>query len=322
MSSSPRVSVVIPAYWSHNTLASCLQALRCQTRLPDEIIVVNSSPESETAALVQAGYPEVIFEQSPLRLLPHAARNRGVELATGDVLVFTDPDCEADPNWLAAMLAAVAAGHQCLVGAMDVKRGNWWQWGVHLCKFHWLLPNLPAGVRVHASTGNACYTRSLWQRIGPFPGGVFCGDGVLSWRAAQAGHVPRFVPEAVVKHHHDLGVAALCQQRFRRGQEYGRVRMELGAWGAGELRSPHTIAGGCGNPLRVPMMSVQASRLSLLFSPAALAWVMGRAGRDALRAGWTARSLATAPIQALGHALWALGEFSAAWRPQQPGNPS
>ena len=364
MSSSLRVSVVIPAYWSHATLAPCLQALRRQTRLPDEIVVVNSSPESETAALIRGAFPEVIFEQNPVRLLPHAARNRGVELATGDVLVFTDPDCEADANWLAAMLAAVAAGHECLVGAMDVKRDSWRQWGVHLCKFHWLLPGLPAGVRVHASTGNACYTRSLWQRIGPFPGGVFCGDGVLAWRAAQAGHVPRFVPEAVVKHHHDLSLAGLCLQRFRRGQEYGRVRMELDARGAGELHLPHTIAGGygeaeregasaasgCGgegagpevpeggsergggggpkggaNPLRVPMMSVRASRLSLLFSPAALPWVMGRAGCDALRAGWIARFLATAPVQVLGHALWALGEFSAALRPtraqgRQPGN--
>jgi GT2 family glycosyltransferase len=297
MSSSPRVSVVIPAYWSQTTLARCLEALRRQTRPPDEIIVVNSSPESETAALIRGAFPEVIFEQSPVRLLPHAARNRGVELATGDLLVFTDPDCEADPNWLAVMLAAVAAGHQCLVGAMDVQCDSWLQWGVHLCKFHWLLPNLPAGVRVHASTGNACYTRSLWQRIGPFPGAVFCGDGVLAWRAAQAGHVPRFVPEAVVRHHHDLSVAALCLQRFRRGQEYGQVRMER----------------------------EQAARLSLLFSPAALPWVMGRAGRDALAAGWTARFLATVPVQVLGHALWALGEFSAAmWpapsQPRQPGS--
>ena len=109
MSSSPRVSVVIPAYWSHNTLASCLQALRCQTRLPDEIIVVNSSPESETAALVQAGYPEVIFEQSPLRLLPHAARNRGVELATGDVLAFIDADVVVQADALARMESIFAA---------------------------------------------------------------------------------------------------------------------------------------------------------------------------------------------------------------------
>ena len=30
----------------------------------------------------------------------------------------------------------------------------------------------------------------------------------------------------------------------------------LVAWGAGELCSPRTIAGGCGNPLRVPMSTI------------------------------------------------------------------
>ena len=288
MSASPRVSVVIPAYHSHATVEACLAALRRQTRPPDEIIVVNSSPEQTTAAIVQGKYPEVIFEQSPVRLLPHAARNRGVELATGDVLVFTDPDCVAEPDWLAAILAGLTTGRGCLVGAMAVQRDTWWQVGVHLCKFHPLLPKLTPGARLHACTANACYTRALWDRIGPFPATVFCGDGVLSWRAAQAGEAPHFVPGAVVKHEHDFGVMNLCKQRFRRGREYGRVRMEL-------------------NPtvrLRV--------WLSLILSPAALPWVMARAARDAHRAGWTARFLSTAPIQLLGHLLWALGEASAA----------
>jgi len=288
VSGASRISVVIPAYHSQRTVGACLAALRRQTLAPDEIIVVNSSPESETGAIVKRDYPEVIFEQSPVRLLPHAARNRGVELATGDVLVFTDPDCEAAPDWLAALVAGVATGHQCLIGAMDIKRDTWWQVGIHLCKFHPLLPGLASGPRVHAATANACYTRELWQQIGPFPASAFCGDGVLSWRAAETGHAPRFVPGAVVKHDHDAGVVGLCRQRYRRGYDYGLVRRE---W--------HSTA----------KWSVW---LALLFSPAALPWVMARAGWDAFRAGWTGRFLATMPVQALGHLLWALGESRAA----------
>ena len=294
MSDDLRVSVVIPAYYSHATVGKCLAALRCQTRPPDEIILVNSSPESRTAAIVQNEYPEVIFRQYSTRLLPHAARNRGVELATGDVLVFTDPDCEAAPGWLAAMLAGVAVGHECLVGAMDLKRRTWWQTGVHLCKFHPYLPGLAGGPREHACTANACYTRALWKRIGPFPDRIFCGDGVLSWRAAASGQAPRLLPEAVVKHHHDAGVVKLCQQRFQRGKEFGRVRIE---------RNPETRT-------RV--------WLSLLLSPAAFPLVLGRAARDAHHAKWTADFLVTLPLQALGHLMWELGEASAALHPRIP----
>ncbi len=288
MNGSPRVSVVIPAYHSHATIGACFSALGRQTRPPDEIIVVNSSAESATVAIVKEQYPKVIFEQSPVRLLPHAARNRGVELASGEILVFTDPDCEAEPDWLASLLAGVATGHRCFVGAMDIGRNTWWQAGVHLCKFHPLLPGLAAGPREHACTANACYTRALWQQIGPFPRGVFCGDGVLSWRAAKAGQAPRFLPGAVVKHDHDAGILNLCRQRFRRGQEYGRVRMEL----AGDAR--------------------RRVWLSLLLSPAALPWVLARAAADARRAGWSMRFLSTFPVQVMGHALWGLGECSAA----------
>jgi len=291
MSDQPRISVVIPAYWSQNTLPGCLDALRRQTRPPDEIIVVSSSPEEETAALVRRDYPEVRFEQSPVRLLPHAARNRGVELAKGELLVFTDPDCEAEGRWLEVLSAAVENGSRCLVGAMDVQRRNFWQAGVHLCKFHWLLPGLPVGTRVHAPTANACYARSLWNQIGPFPGEVFAGDGILSARAAQAGHPARFVPDAVVRHNHEVAPLALCRQRFERGREYGRLR-----------RQRET-----GTPTR--------TWLSLLASPAALPWVMVRAGRDAVRAGWAGAYLATWGIQVVGHLLWALGESRAALEP-------
>jgi len=288
MSQDPRISVIIPAYESVGTLPACLDALRRQTLRASEVIVVNSSEEDQTAAVVRRDFPEVIFEQSPARLLPHAARNLGVELATGDLLVFTDPDCEADEHWLEILSIAIDAGHECLVGAMDVKRGDWWQTGVHLCKFHWLLPGLPARTRVHAPTANACYARSLWNRIGPFAGDVFAGDGLLSVRAALAGHAPRFVPAAIVKHHHELAPLALCWQRFTRGREYGWVRIQRER----------------GTALR--------TWLSLLASPASLPWVMARAGRDAVRAGWLRAYLATFGIQAVGHLLWAVGESCAA----------
>ncbi|MEQ1737533.1 MAG: glycosyltransferase, partial [Rhodoglobus sp.] len=45
-----RVSVVIPALNDSVMLASCLRALAKQTRLPDEIIVVDNGSTDDTAA--------------------------------------------------------------------------------------------------------------------------------------------------------------------------------------------------------------------------------------------------------------------------------
>jgi hypothetical protein len=77
----PFVSVIILAYYSAATLPSCLDALRGQTYRAFEVILINSSQETGTQALVCAHYPEVLFEQQTQRLLPHAARNCGAALA-------------------------------------------------------------------------------------------------------------------------------------------------------------------------------------------------------------------------------------------------
>ena len=281
---APRLSVVIPAYYSSSTIAISLAALRRQIYRDFEAVVVNSSQEEDTARVVRGRYPEVTFIQSPVRLLPHAARNAGIERARGELLVFTDPDCEAAPDWLATLAEAYDAGVKAMVGAMGLAGDSWMEKGIHLLKFHWLLPGLERAEKYCAPTANAAYSRTLYEKIGPFNGEVFAGDGIMSWRAAQQGHPPVFVPKAVVRHRHDNSLVELCLQRYRRGKEYALVRTRH----MGE-----------------PSLSTW---LSLLVSWAAIGWVIVRAGKDAFRAGWGGAFLSTLPIQLAGHWAWAWGE--------------
>ena len=284
----PLVSVIIPAYHSSATLPACLEALRNQRYPRFETIVVNSSPEDDEFRQIRAKYPQISFIQSPVRLFPHAARNRGAAEACGELLVFTDPDCTAHADWLENLVRAYQRGCSVLVGAMALHAHTWWERGIHLTKYHWLLPGLPASHRKCAPTANTAYARSLWERIGPFDGEYFAGDGMLSWRAMQSEYMPQFVPEAIVSHYHGNALASFCQQRFWRGAEYAKVRY---------MKQDGVLP-----------------RLSLLFSWATLPWVLLRAGRDAWRAKWMLAFAATLPIQILGHALWACGESCWMWR--------
>ncbi|MFM8707824.1 MAG: glycosyltransferase family 2 protein, partial [Planctomycetia bacterium] len=130
----PLVSVVIAAYHSARFLPRCLASIEAQTFRDHETILVNSSPESETAA-VMAGFPKVRFFQSPERLLPHAARNVGVSMARGSLLVFTDADCEADREWLAALVAAHEAGREIIGGCIDSRAGRNISGGIYVLKY-------------------------------------------------------------------------------------------------------------------------------------------------------------------------------------------
>jgi len=167
---TPRVSIVISAFHSDTTIADCLQSLRGQTFRDFEVIVVNSSPEERTRLIVEERFSEVRFEQAPARLLPHAARNRGVERARGELLVFTDPDCRARPDWLERLVQSLDAGHRLVCGAIELSETGWFARGVHLCKYSFRLSGLSGGPSSVAGTANAGCSRDLWNAVGPFNG--------------------------------------------------------------------------------------------------------------------------------------------------------
>src|SRR5204862_2317327 len=103
--SRPRVTVVIPAYRSAATVGGTLEALRRQRFRDFETVVVDSSPDDATAGVVSR-FGEVRLVRRRERLLPHAARNRGLGEARGAIVAFTDPDCQPAPDWLERLAAA------------------------------------------------------------------------------------------------------------------------------------------------------------------------------------------------------------------------
>jgi glycosyltransferase involved in cell wall biosynthesis len=103
-----RVSVVIPTRNRPGQLGACLSALAASFRSDAETIVVSDGADQRLVALV-APFVE------PLRLTllqmehrgPAAARNRGLEVARGEIVAFTDDDCRPQPGWLAALVGGV-----------------------------------------------------------------------------------------------------------------------------------------------------------------------------------------------------------------------
>ena len=281
---NPRVSVVLPAYFSDGSIAQCLEAIEAQTFQDFEVVVVNSSPETRTRDIVTSRFPRVIFEQSATRLLPHAARNVGVSLARGDLLVFTDPDCLPHPEWLESLVHASTAGWPVVQGSVEPKKGSYIERGVHLCKRFALLKGVPPYTPWIVSTLNVCYSRKAWQAAGPLDGDLFCGDALLGWRAAAQGYPARFEPDAVIESIHDATFGGLIRERYARGREFAAARANYERW----------------NRLR--------SASFALASPLLLALVMTRAARSAAAAGCKRDFVLTFPVQIAGQLAWILGE--------------
>lgn len=99
-----KISVIVPAYNAERTIEKCVTALLNQTysRENYEVIVVDDGSTDKTAAIAESLGAKVIRQKNAG---PAAARNRGVEEAKGDIILFTDSDCIPSKDWIAQMTA-------------------------------------------------------------------------------------------------------------------------------------------------------------------------------------------------------------------------
>jgi glycosyltransferase involved in cell wall biosynthesis len=98
-----QISIIIPTFNSAKVLQKCLESLINQTIDGEtyEVIVVDDGSTDETKEVV-ARYPvKYIYQQNRG---PAAARNNGVRQAAGEIVLFTDADCEPQPNWIEEMI--------------------------------------------------------------------------------------------------------------------------------------------------------------------------------------------------------------------------
>ncbi len=92
------ISVIVCAHNEARYLSACLYSLLAQTRVADEILVVNNASTDGTRAVAQA-VPGVRVVDEPSKGLV-GARETGRLAATGQVLAFVDADCRPPLTWL------------------------------------------------------------------------------------------------------------------------------------------------------------------------------------------------------------------------------
>ena len=98
-------AVVLATYNRPDHVRTCLEHLSRQTRQPDEVVVVDSSPHTRTAEVV-ADFPGVRYlrNEAGSGTLP-TSRAIGVAETTSDIIAFIDDDAYAEPAWLEELVA-------------------------------------------------------------------------------------------------------------------------------------------------------------------------------------------------------------------------
>jgi glycosyltransferase involved in cell wall biosynthesis len=279
-----RISVVVPFRNAERHIERCLDALASQEPFDGdfELIVVDDRSSDASAKLA---------ERRGLRVLrshgrgPYTARNVGIRASSGDVVAFTDADCEPASDWLGRIAEEFErAGTDIVVG-----------------------PRLPADRRrlslvsayertkdayvfggrrtelYYASAQNMAARRAALERLGLFRERRRGSDTLLirCAIAAGAGDSVRYSPRLVVRH---LEVDGL-RDYYAKCLVYGR--------------SIGSLNGASGRPL------TWRERL--------VVW------REAVRSEQlsSARGVALLAILAAGAAFWGVGYAGARLVPQE-----
>ena len=115
----PKFSIIIPVYNAAATLPQTLESVAKQSFIDFEVVLVDDGSTDETVAWLTAQAAELphvrLIQQSHGG--PAQGRNRGVENARGEVIVFIDSDLVVTPTFLCCHAKALErhwqrAGHR------------------------------------------------------------------------------------------------------------------------------------------------------------------------------------------------------------------
>jgi GT2 family glycosyltransferase len=280
----PRISLIVPSYDSHKTLRRFLTGLRSQSFQEFETIIVDSSPNEESARIIRE-FPEVRLIRHASRLLPHEARTEGLVHSQGRWIIFTDPDVYPRPDWIASLMNAHDETGGVIIGLVLCEGSRWFDSGVHLCKYGIFMGSRRREL-TSGHTTSLLLPKDLFRAVGGFTFSDWAGDTALTWDLREHGAALLLEPRAVVTHHHLTDWRGFLVERYRRGQSFARLRAARGGWGAA----------------RKILMAVA----SLL--PLRLGKILATSFGISMRGGWTWTWISTLPILWLGHMSWLVGE--------------
>lgn len=247
-SSAIIASVVIPVYNGSATIERCLDALAHQT-VPAacfELIVVDDGSTDATQTTVSTwcqthdGVHTRLIRQ--VNQGPAAARNRGAEVARGELLLFTDADCRPVESWIETFVTAFGLWPvdapaipasvkditvKDITAAMGTYRCEQTDAAAQFAQLEFeerYARMVEPGTIDVVATYSAAFRRTVFRDAGGFDPSFPKAnneDVELSYRLSNLGHTMVFVPDAIVYHPHGEGWFTYAKTKM--GRAYWRT---------------------------------------------------------------------------------------------------
>lgn len=102
-----KISVIIPVFNEEKVISECLTSFLRQTWKELEIIIVDDGSTDATVNIAKDFPVKILFQE---HLGPGKARNKGAEVASGEILVFVDADMTFDSKFVELLTKPIRSG--------------------------------------------------------------------------------------------------------------------------------------------------------------------------------------------------------------------
>jgi len=202
LSSNPTISVVIVTRNRRAELFDSLQRLAPQSE-PFELVVVDNGSDDDSAEAVRRHWSDAVVVALPENSGAAAGRNRGIEAASGEILVFLDDDASFEsPDALSRIRArfaadprlGVIAAHARLEPSRQSERAA-------IPRRLKSVPTADCSVSYFCAVGFAA-RRDALRQAGGFAEDFlyYCEELDLAWRVMEAGYGIVWIVDLVVLH--------------------------------------------------------------------------------------------------------------------------
>lgn len=221
------VSVIIPVRSDPRVFATVDSVFACAAEAAAlQVIVIDNESSAEFAAQLMERLGGRVTLAHEAAAGVYRARNRGIDLATGDVLFFTDADCVVRPGWLAAGIAAIeggadiAQGFSGSLGDSPIQELIQRRYQAHLRK-------LRPGDPTECDTRNLAMSRRVFDTVRFEERYRRVGDTEFGLRAEAEGFRVAYQPAMYVDHEHERDLPLFAAKQACHG------------WGAQRLMQEH-----------------------------------------------------------------------------------
>ncbi|MAG66517.1 MAG: dolichyl-phosphate mannose synthase [Pseudomonadales bacterium] len=205
MVSNVKASVIVPTWNDESRVLLCIDALKEQS-IPQEIyeiIVVDNGSSDNTFEILSKIEGITLLREE--KVGSYAARNKGLTIAKGEYVAFTDSDCIPERTWLEELLKSANGFKDLGVIAGEVKffrdeYSNAEAAALNYESFFSMNQKEYANAGV-CITANWLSKRDKLLELGMFNDSMKSGgDHNMAKRLTLAGYKIKYCPEAIVNH--------------------------------------------------------------------------------------------------------------------------